>query len=97
MGILPGYFLKVETRSIIESDCRVSHYKQEDAHDGLSGARVMAADGICDTGHYTIVVFLLGYTHYMGGFILTILIRFILYTSYIASIVSSPQPSPCPS
>jgi hypothetical protein len=37
---------------------------------------------------------LLGYIHYMGGFIVTILIRRILYIIYIAPIVSPLQPPP---
>jgi hypothetical protein len=37
---------------------------------------------------------LLGYIHYMGGFVVTFPIRFILYIIYIALIVSPPQPPP---
>jgi hypothetical protein len=40
--------------------------------------------------------FLLGYVHDMGGFIVTIPIRLTLYISYIAPIVSPPQPPPLP-
>jgi hypothetical protein len=39
-----------------------------------------------------IIIFLFGYIHYMGGFIVTILIRLILNIIYIAPIVSPPQP-----
>jgi hypothetical protein len=38
--------------------------------------------------------FLLGYIHFTGGgFVVTILIRLMLYIIYIAPIVSPPQPS----
>jgi hypothetical protein len=40
--------------------------------------------------------FLLGYIHYMGGFIATIPIRLILYIIDIPSIVSSPEAPPQP-
>jgi hypothetical protein len=42
------------------------------------------------------ISFLLGYIHYREGFIVTILIRFILYIIYIAPILSPPQLPPAP-
>jgi hypothetical protein len=39
--------------------------------------------------------FSLGYIHYMGGLVVTIPIRLILYISYIARCIS-PQPLPTP-
>jgi hypothetical protein len=46
---------------------------------------------------YSGLLFLLGYIHYKEGFIVTIPIRFILYISYIAPIVSPLQSPPHPS
>jgi hypothetical protein len=40
--------------------------------------------------------FLLEYICFTGVFIVTVPIRLILYTDYIAPILSPPQPSPCP-
>jgi hypothetical protein len=39
-----------------------------------------------------IFLILLGHIRYTGGFIVTFLIRLILYISYIAPIISPPQP-----
>jgi hypothetical protein len=43
---------------------------------------------------FFLYIFLLGYIHYGGAFIVTFSIRLILYITYIAPIVSPSTPSP---